>query len=422
MPRRRWFGAAFGAPRRASQRSVKIVPMKVPDVRVLSAALKGYVSPSETDRLAALAAACLWYDDALLWVMSDTNHLPGLPQTEFAKAIDIAAKCRARAGGSTFPAEKDTALRTAIERYEKVCCKVPKLPLLAASIAEFEKERVRDEARQAALDGKFQALLGEIQTALGLPFKVGFCEHDKFWVANGMADGCTGHQITWQSGSIRELKVEDDKARARKACPDVGMSVYNVAAAKALADDVKRQGLLPVMLRELNVLTRHSAYETPDGGNTWVLNRDKLNALREQALVNLTAWLATATPSTKLVRAFVPNAVAQPLGAPAINVPHVPRVQGPRAPRVPGVVSFQPGSVRDRLYSLLQAAPGHSVALADVLRCIGRNHKTEIGRVSERGLSAGLFRIDNIGGMVTLVHLTATQPQTQTQNGGGADA
>lgn len=396
-------------PRKPRVIKVKVAVVKRPDVRILAKVLQGYISSSETDRLAALVNAVLWYDEALLWVMADRTHLPSLQPDEFRKAIDVADKCRKRALGTTFPAEKDTALRMALERYQIVCEKIPGLPLMAPIFEAYQKQEQDLAAQQAALETRFAEGLNLIKSSLGLPLQIGFCEQCKIWLAKGSLNGCGEHSVRFEESVIRDLKVEDDRQRPRKACPDVGLSVYNISSAKELVQSIRSEGCLPVIFRELNILTRHAAYETLDQGASWFLNRDKLNALREQALLNLAEWVKSDAAPNRLVRRKGLQ-IATPLeqqtqGTISSTAPT--KTASPSAKRIAVQKGFtlKHGTVRETIYNLLTSAGATGVPLTEIEKVVGKPNLIQVRNLANRARACNAFDIVVNNGVAILTSL-----------------
>src|ERR1039458_2587604 len=84
---------------------IELPQLQKPKVSELLHALKGYVSPSISERLNALSSVLLWYDEAMNYLMSTPELIPQGEPELFKRTSDLALKFRNQALGTSNLAE-----------------------------------------------------------------------------------------------------------------------------------------------------------------------------------------------------------------------------------------------------------------------------------------------------------------------------
>src|SRR5579859_2757169 len=333
--------------------------IKKPKTSDLKKILSGYVTASETDRTNALAQAVLWYEDgqgngAIPFVMSNSAIQPtGFAPGEFRKKVDIAAKCRARALGTTFPAERDTSLRMAIKAYE-ACCEKLGVPKVETYIQMYDAKKIEMDTKVQNLQAKYGDAIGMFERALGLPLVIRFCTNCNEYRPGSKLNGCAEHVTEEIKGTISKLDVVDGQS-ARSIDLASQTLRYNKETAKDAVTVSRHEGILISLLRELPALVRYSALEKSADGTSWVTNRDKHMAFHTQAMSNLEAWLKSDESPNRLVRKGVQTLPTTPGSRPQRTY-----VSRTRTPLAPGQL-FATGTNNEKVHSVLKDGQWHDL-------------------------------------------------------------
>lgn len=396
--------------RRQRVPKVNVPKIKKPKTSDLKKALEGYVSASESERLNALALAAMWYwdgkgDGAVAYVLANKLTPTSLGQDKLRKLIDRADNCRKRAAGTTFAAERDTSLRMAIHQYEKVCEQLS-VPKLADFVQQYEaKKKILDQKVQD-LQAKYGNTIESIGKALGLPLEIWYCDECKDYKPKSSLNGCeTKHpdKLSKIEPMIKKLEVTDSNKTPKGINLQEGSLQYAKTLAKLMGQNIRREGILPVVLRELPDVVKYSSVEKNAEGH-WISNRDKHIAFQLEALNNLTIWMKSAESPNRLVRKF---SIA--VTAPAGQTSHAPKAHQPRpvGARVRGKAEFTPGTKRHALYEALTDGQWHSTS--DLKSAVpGISLKTELHWVDERGQRYGKWKVENQGNQYRLVQTGGT--------------
>src|ERR1039458_1627377 len=273
---------------------IDIPKLPKPKVSELLHALKGYVSPSISERLNALSAALLWYDEAMNYLMSTPELIPQGEPELFKRTSDLALKCRNQALGTSNLEERDTSLRMAIKQLEKCFVKMD-VPKLDKYIALYDAHKVTYEQREQHLKAKFGGVLELVEKALGIPFSLYYCRECQAYKWGEEVRLCAEQEHTAIPTTLplTSLAVESRKDVPRRLNPSVRTYFFNQDAAMALYTAIRTEGVLPVMLRELCTLARQAAAEQTPDGKKYIVNRDRLLALYELGLSNIGEWMRT---------------------------------------------------------------------------------------------------------------------------------
>lgn len=272
-----------------------------PSVRELKQVLEGIVSATLVSRISALSTALQWYDVAIPYLIGKK-----LIDATKMSLMNKATKARELGIHEITDDAKENAFMKAIAMLEKVCDAI-KPPSVQMYYDQFKAVRAKLEADEQRLGLKHQPVMD----LLSAVFKA------------------TGFKIS--------IDPKADKARQFSG---VDAIVYSRAAMKDMAINLRHEGLMPVVLRELMFFSRAQAIK-PDSG-TFVY-KPELHVKAITALTNDFITFAKEDSSKwKLLRY---GATAQSITTTVNTAPSATKVVTPRAPRV-GVVGGtrkQPG-------------------------------------------------------------------------------
>ena len=366
------------------QKKVKVprpAKLKRPKVRDLRMVLKGLLTVSVENRLAALAYALQWYDTALPYLIQKGQLTP-----DAKKKLEIAVKCRKQAIGTTNPEEKETAQLMAIRAYEKVCIAL-KPALVDKYYDLFKAKKSGLEHKQTRLAQKFGAVVGLLQKAIGDRVK---------------------------------LNVADAQ-KAIQYDPKLVSLSYNRDAAKQMALQFRAEGILPVFIDQLETLSMHAALE-PDGQGGYQFDPAKQVQMQDELLKAFVLFAKSSDAPKKLVKNGVvvqrqpkaPCVACQGTGKLADGTVCQQCAQAPRPPRMsvkgPRVLGFLvPGTAICTVYERLKDELEHD--MAEVIA--GLVTADPVGRVKQLGRygqQKGCMTVTISGNKVQLKHTQGVQP------------
>lgn len=309
----------------AAPKPPKLPRPKTKDLRVV---LKGFVTADQAQRIGALAYALQWYDKAIEYCVINKK----LPQ-DHVKTMERAVKARNQGNGTNIEPEKEQAYLTSVRLYEKLCAKL-KPPSIDRALELYKAKKDNLEAKQSKLATRFGTALEELQRAL----------------SPKTADG-----------KAVEL-VAADGEKERDIAPGLGRFIYNRNALAELRTGIRREGILPVALREIKYISRIAALEAHDG--KYMLNPLKQLDAVWQLLENFSKFAMSPDAPRRLARHEYtpqPHNGATPTDAkPAAGAR--PRVHQAKAkgPRVDGL--YKQGGTLEILYSKLKDGKDHEIA------------------------------------------------------------
>jgi hypothetical protein len=349
----------------------KMIRPKVKDLRMV---LKGLLTVSIGDRLAALHYALQWYDGVVPYMFGKKMIPMGtaIAPTKEQKRIALAIKARKQAQGTKIDHEKETALLLAVKSYE-IACAMMKPASVEKYYELYKLKKETLEKKQAKLELKFGLVFQLMQKVVGQRFKI----------------------------------TVSDAQKARQYNPNLSTLNYNREAAKAFALQFRAEGFLPVFIGQLETFSR-SASLYSDGKGGFVYDTAKHLEAYNEMLAELVAFLKTGDAPRKLIRnGVVP--VPKPMGA-------APAAAGTpaRAPRVtskgPKVLGFlTPGTAIHKVYENLQDQQEHDMAQA----IIGVLSGDPVGRVKQLqryGVEKGTHTITINGSKVKLTLAAGVTP------------
>jgi len=290
-------------------------------------------------QLTALSEAINWYDVAVPYVLSQNTNLA--QSAEMQKSYNRANGARNLGinPGATEQ-EQELSLRTAVRLYEKIVREskvIPKMPEMETYYKKLEAVRGKLEASQARLTGKFDTVVTPLNKAFG--------------------------------GKIKFAVAEAEKARQFDGN---GTVTFSREYAQQLYHQVKREGVLPLLLSQLRTVLTASAVQVVDGQHVV-----KLDQVLPSVQTVADAWLAYlgTVPSRLLIR----NIAARTAGGPGVVVGNGKQPKKPKAPKVPGVASgpksnlkrtkgekiggmYAPGSAMAMIWARLQDGQWHKQA------------------------------------------------------------
>jgi len=247
---------------------------------------------SQANRIASLAYALQWYDQALPYLVQK-----GTLDAKAKKMLELAVKCRKQGIGTSNDNEKETSFLTALRQYEKACPSM-KPPSVDKFYGLFNAKKVQLEAKQQRLEGKFGSVVQLLQKAIGNRVK---------------------------------LQVADAQ-KPFQYDPGLTSVSYNREAAKSLVVKFRQEGILAVLLDQLPILAQHAALQ-PDGHGGWSYDPARHVVIVEEMLGSFIQFAKTSDAPKRLVRS----------GSIVIKAPKVPGVPGQTVPRGPkGQVTPRP--------------------------------------------------------------------------------
>jgi len=291
-----------------------------PKTSQLRKILKGLLTVSLANRLATLAYALQWYDPAILYLMQKKliklSNDPKNPTKEQA-ALHIAAKCRKLGIGATIDQEKETGFLMAIRNYEKACHAL-KPPLVDTFYDLFKNKKEKLESKQQKMEQKFGSVIGLLQKSIG---------------------------------SRLQLIVADAQ-KAVQYNPSLTSLNYNRDAAKALTQKFRQQGLLAVLVDQLDVLTRYASLKA-DGSGGWLYDPNEQIKVIGEVLENFLKFAASPDAPKRLVRNLQAPVPAAQGASPASSAKGAPKrtFGGSKGPKIGGV--YVPGTCGAIFYERL---------------------------------------------------------------------
>jgi len=313
---------------------------------------KGLVSVSDGQRISSLAYSLLWYDSALPYVIQK-KLLP----VDARRLLDKAVLCRKQGQDNQNIYEKENSFSMALRRYEKVCAAL-KPPLLDNSYKKLELMKDTLLLKQQKLEEKYGVIFGLLQKSVGDRFK--------FEVADAVKP------IQWN--------------------PELTTLSYNRDAAKALTQQYREQGFLPVFIEQLDYLVRHACLEPdpdPQKKGGWVYDPAKHVDILNDLLKEFVGFAKSAEAPKRLVR----DGVSKPTLAPGQRPQFAPRGPRPgiRGPKVAGL--YTQGSAAAVVYERL--ADGNVWSLTDLLAGVNFSHPIWlVKRMFRLGEKTGCWKVN----------------------------
>lgn len=290
-----------------------------PSTKDLRGILKGLLTVSLNMRLASLSYALQWYDGALPYCMGKKYITVSTNPKQLSKeqqALNIAVKARKHGIGCTLDEEKETAFLTAVRNYEKACYRL-KPPHVDKYYDLFKNQKVQLESKQKKMESKFGSVISVLQNAIGNRLKL----------------------------------IVADAQKPVQYDPSLTSLSYNREAAKALAVKFRQEGILAVLVDQLELLTRYAALE-PDGQGGWLYRPEKqVDVMGEVLRSFITFALSPASPKRLVRKAPAPVAQGAPQTASTGGAPkHT--FGGAKGPKIGGV--YVPGTCGAIFYERLQ--------------------------------------------------------------------
>jgi hypothetical protein len=335
---------------------------KAKDLRMI---YKGFITASVQNRIATLAYALQWYDGALPYVIQKAGLTP-----DVQKKLETAVKCRKQAMGTNVDHEKETAFLMALRCYEKAC-DLLKPPLVDKALDEFRAKQVVLAEKQAKLEQRYGFVVKLLQ-------------------------GAAGNRI--------KLEVAD-AVKPVQYNPSLTTLSYNREAVKSLAEKYKVEGLMPVFIDQLEVLSRHAAL-TPDGNGGLQYSADDQIKVMGEMLHEFVKYAKGADAPRRLVKSgqLIPRAPQATLNPAAPRPPHL-HQKGPRA-----LGRWAPGGVP---YKIWERINDHQTKQeTDVLQGMPAGYAKkcleDMAKVGTQ--SGGAWEIKLDAGTVTLIENAGGQP------------
>ncbi len=267
MPRRR---------SRFSQRASKPPKVKVPKVKVKKPSpkeLKGIYTSLLTVvaevRIAKLLEALQWYDNAILVYMQ-----LGALNADQVKTFDKAAKAKAIGLSTDILGEKEQAIRRAILLYESLWAAKYSLPKIDEFYKKLDAEKSKLEAKAQKMNSRFEDLLVTLNQCFA-PAGLTYMVHPS--------------KTPQQFDGTNKILLND-------------------VFAKELMQTIKVQGVLPVLIRQVQTVATALGVETDSSGG-YGLNMEKYYQAVPTVLENLMKGIGTV-PRHKLYKSLDP--VLQP--------------------------------------------------------------------------------------------------------------
>lgn len=362
-------------PRRGQPKPKQVAPR--PESQELKNIYSGIVSHESTSRLNALTEAFTWYDKAI-------THLADLGKlnAKVAKTLDIAVKCRRQGISSVHDAEKESAFKFALQKYETVCEQLHPPPV-KAFFEKYETVKTSLEEKAAKLAVKYNRVVQAISSSL--------------------------HPLSPEGVSIDIVVAPVDDNR--RFHPELNKLVYNKPTADRLAEIYYQGGVLPLAFSEIIPLSRGAALERDYAKGNYTLNPIKQIGAIERMLKSLLEYLRTYGVTSKTAMAQA-STLADPNVVNAIpsSVPKAQVVGTPRAPRQPSAGAprsysksstkvggqFVAGSHIAKLYEFLSdQQPHYLYDLKDFAdkEGFGNAMKGRLGAIRVIGQRSGLWEL-----------------------------
>ena len=302
-------------PRQKAPKPAKLPRPKTKDLRMM---LKGLLTVSLGNRIATLSYAMQWYDGALPYMMQrkliPVSTDPKTPTKEQI-ALNFAVKARKHGIGATIDEEKETAFLTAIRKYEVACHKI-KPPHVDKFYNMFKNQKAKLEQKQSKMASKFGSVVTVLQKAIGNRVKV------------VVAD------------AVKEFQYD----------PSLTTLSFNREAAKKMAIQLRTEGILPLVVDKLPILTRHAALQS-DGKGGWLFYPEKQVEVMNEVLRNFLSYAVTPEAPKRLVRqAPAPAAQGAPQAASTTPRPKG-TFGGQKGPKIGGI--YVPGTCGAIFYERL---------------------------------------------------------------------
>jgi len=238
-------------------------PPKVPRprVRTLRDRLQQLITLSAETRIAALVEVMHWYDDAAAHLLS--KNLIGV---DAAVDLQEAKKLRQQGIASGSLSEKENKFSFAIDFYRRGC-DVINTPRLAEYYKKLAAKTPVLERREQRLQKKHGELFQHLQRIVG-----------------------SGMQIT----------VTDSRKPVQHD-PWLQKLCYNRVAATQLSQKFHKEGLLPVFLNQLELLSRRFAF-VPDGAGGYIYDSEQHLKATYQLLDSFASYVRSGTAPKAIVR------------------------------------------------------------------------------------------------------------------------
>lgn len=341
-------------------------PVKIPRPKTkgLRLILKGLMTVSQANRIASLAYALQWYDQALPYLVQK-----GMLDAKAKKMLELAVKCRKQGIGTTNDNEKETSFLTALRQYEKACPSM-KPPSVDKFYDLFNAKKTHLEAKQQKLENKFGNIIQLLQKSIG--------DRVKLQVA--------------------------DAQKPFQYDPGLTSVSYNREAAKALAIKFRQEGILAVLLEQMPILAQHVALQ-PDGKGGWSYDPARHVEIVEQMLASFIKFANTADAPKKLVRGLK---IKQPVQS---GKSILQRAQTkPSLKKGPRILGFLvPGTAIATVYERLMDEKEHD--MAEVIA--GLVTGDPVGRVKQLGrygFQKGCLALSINGQKVSIKHAAGVTP------------
>lgn len=245
---------------------LKKVHISKPNTKALKDILKGVISASIVARLSAIAKTLQWYDNAVSWVT--TNKKKGLKLTEEElRTLNAANKCREKGLESKNQQEKETNLKAAVQRYEKVC-KDLKTPSILKYYDTYLETKTKLEAEEIRLQDKYQNVIMTLKEALAL----------------------------------EDLQIRiSPKIDAKRKSNGNNVLLYSRPQAEEMKTRLRKEGVLALVVHELPYISRVLSWQ-PDGIGGFHHDLKKESESHIVLLHKFVKWAQSDSAPSKLVK------------------------------------------------------------------------------------------------------------------------
>ena len=305
----------------AQTKQPKVPKLARPKTTELRVAYRNILSADINLRVHGLTLALQWYDAALHYVIQKRKGLS--PKAK--KLHELATKTRRLAISSDMPGEKEVAIRKTIDLYEKVIGGTLKLPKVDAAYTKYDGMADKLLQKQDRLTGKYS----NIMTLLAMATK----------------------PLNAEGKPVSMVVV--DQQKIRQYDPMLLKLMYSREAAKAMKRKLRYEGLLPLVIQELPILSQAGALCRNAADGTWGYDPSLQMQAYKKIMENFAEFSRTDASPRKLVR----MGKAPTTKARKVRTPGAKRGPIPRGPKVGGV--YVGGTAMGILYNELKDGSWH---------------------------------------------------------------
>lgn len=207
-----------------------------PDRTQLKAIYKLMLTAMPEARVNQLILAVHWYDAAFDWAKDDERKNLKLQTVPKVKAIEAVDDLRAMSLNASNLSKREDILRKLIQKFELVMSGIIRTKSIASVYTKLHKIQARLEKRSQRLEAKFKMVIDFLEKAL---------------------------QPRNAKGDPVQFKVGDLSEKDRSVSIDLRSFMYSKSYAQKMLAIYKREGLLPIIISEVDWLARICAHK-PD--------------------------------------------------------------------------------------------------------------------------------------------------------------